>query len=69
LAGGGWLSERPADSDDIRELQNVIERAVIIADSETLSIDERWLPRRQPPSTLGSTIRATSIDKRRFRSL
>jgi formate hydrogenlyase transcriptional activator len=28
---------------NIRELQNVIERAVIIADSETLSIDERWL--------------------------
>ena len=28
---------------NIRELQNVIERAVIIADSDTLAIDERWL--------------------------
>jgi PAS domain S-box-containing protein len=28
---------------NIRELQNVIERAVIIADSEVLSIDESWL--------------------------
>ena len=28
---------------NIRELQNVIERAVIIADSETLAIDARWL--------------------------
>jgi formate hydrogenlyase transcriptional activator len=28
---------------NIRELQNVIERAVIIADSDTLVIDDRWL--------------------------
>jgi formate hydrogenlyase transcriptional activator len=28
---------------NIRELQNVIERAVILADSDTLSIDEKWL--------------------------
>ena len=36
---------------NIRELQNVVERAVIVCDSETLSIDERWLsgrPRRPP---------------------
>ena len=97
---------------NIRELQNVIERAVIISDSETLSIDERWLSRRSPkpvaaddqpvitlatqrrdvieaalkdscgrvagpfgaatrlgvpPSTLESTIKALSIDKRRFK--
>ena len=28
---------------NIRELQNVVERAVIVADSDTLTIDERWL--------------------------
>ena len=28
---------------NIRELQNIIERAVILADSDTLAIDERWL--------------------------
>jgi formate hydrogenlyase transcriptional activator len=28
---------------NIRELQNVIERAVILSDSDTLSIDARWL--------------------------
>jgi formate hydrogenlyase transcriptional activator len=33
---------------NIRELQNVIERAVIIADSDTLAIDERWLAGRAP---------------------
>jgi formate hydrogenlyase transcriptional activator len=36
---------------NIRELQNVIERAVIVSDSDTLSLDSRWLPGRpaQPP--------------------
>jgi transcriptional regulator with GAF, ATPase, and Fis domain len=32
---------------NIRELQNVIERAVIVSDSDTLSIDERWLSGRR----------------------
>jgi formate hydrogenlyase transcriptional activator len=27
----------------VRELQNVIERAVIVSDTDALSIDERWL--------------------------
>jgi len=31
---------------NIRELQNVIERSVIICDSENLSVDESWLGRR-----------------------
>jgi formate hydrogenlyase transcriptional activator len=31
---------------NIRELQNVIERAVILCDSETLSIDESWLTKQ-----------------------
>jgi formate hydrogenlyase transcriptional activator len=31
---------------NIRELQNVIERAVIVSDTNTLSIDERWLVQR-----------------------
>jgi PAS domain S-box-containing protein len=33
---------------NIRELQNVIERAVIVCDSETLSIDAQWLSGRVP---------------------
>jgi len=31
---------------NIRELQNVIERSVIVCDSENLSVDESWLARR-----------------------
>src|SRR5262249_28667898 len=33
---------------NIRELQNVIERSVIICETEIFSIDESWLP-HQPP--------------------
>lgn len=33
---------------NIRELQNVIERSVIICDSENLTVDESWLARPEP---------------------
>jgi len=35
---------------NIRELQNVIERSVIVCESGTFSVDESWLS-RQPPAT------------------
>jgi transcriptional regulator with GAF, ATPase, and Fis domain len=35
---------------NIRELQNVIERSVIICDSENLSVDESWFGRRAAPA-------------------
>ncbi len=34
---------------NIRELQNVIERSVIVSDSQTFSVDESWLSRRPAP--------------------
>lgn len=37
---------------NIRELQNVMERAVILCDGETLSIDEAWLRPRTPKPAL-----------------
>ena len=43
---------------NIRELQNVIERAVIVCNSDTLSIDARWLSGRSlqtPPMASLST--------------
>jgi len=48
---------------NIRELQNVIERAVIVGDSDTLSIDPRWLAGRSlgpaPVARLSSGTLAT----------
>ena len=35
---------------NIRELQNIVERAVIVSNAETLFVDDRWLPRRAGPS-------------------
>jgi PAS domain S-box-containing protein len=35
---------------NIRELQNVIERSVILCETEIFSIDESWLPQQQPPA-------------------
>ena len=48
---------------NIRELQNIIERAVIVCDSDTISIDARWLSGRSattPPlvSLTGGTLAA-----------
>lgn len=37
---------------NIRELQNVIERSVVVCDSETLSVDESWLGGRASTSQL-----------------
>src|SRR6266516_4603107 len=34
---------------NIRELQNVIERSVILCETETFSIDENWLPQQPQP--------------------
>lgn len=46
---------------NIRELQNVIERAVILCEGETFSVDETWLRRQVPvargrPSTLNRVL-------------
>ena len=35
---------------NIRELQNVVERAVIVSDGEQLTVDSRWLAGRSTPS-------------------
>src|SRR6266446_2034173 len=48
---------------NIRELQNVIERAVILCDTDTLSVDESWLPRSPlaawaPDSRLTEAVQA-----------
>ena len=51
---------------NIRELQNVIERAVIVSDSDTLSIDERWLSGRRsaPPPAPVATMNTLALQER-----
>jgi PAS domain S-box-containing protein len=51
---------------NIRELQNVIERAVIVCETETLSIDESWLSlaTSQPQGPSGSLGRKSPKDEK-----
>ena len=53
---------------NIRELQNVIERAVILCDGETFSVDETWLPRKsnQLSGRQISSIGVLADDKKEF---
>jgi DNA-binding NtrC family response regulator len=40
---------------NIRELQNVIERAVVLCEGDTLSVDRKWLTGEVPPASPRST--------------
>jgi len=51
---------------NIRELQNVIERAVILCDGETFSVDELWLRSESPrPSAAGQGLARIGADQER----
>jgi formate hydrogenlyase transcriptional activator len=51
---------------NIRELQNVIERAVILCDGNALSVDETWLQRRsnQQPGPTASPVGVLADDRK-----
>ena len=57
---------------NIRELQNVVERAVVLCDSEIFSVDSTWLKRELPsgPSPLNPPLRALGrLDEAKEREL
>jgi formate hydrogenlyase transcriptional activator len=53
---------------NIRELQNVIERSVILCDTETLAVEEAWLPSTFE-SLYGPQPRRTSGEKERIEAV
>jgi formate hydrogenlyase transcriptional activator len=53
---------------NIRELQNVIERAVILNEGEVFSVDETWL-KRQPPRSARPTVALDGALKRQEKEM
>ena len=53
---------------NIRELQNVIERAIILCESETFVVDEAWLKRQAPapPASVALSTGVTADPERRM---
>jgi transcriptional regulator with AAA-type ATPase domain len=53
---------------NIRELQNVIERSVIVSETQTFSVDESWLSRRpsSPDLSIQPNLFSRSLLKRRL---
>ena len=51
---------------NIRELQNLVERAVIVCDSGTLTIDEQWLsgPSSKPRPRLSPQLRTLDMQEK-----
>jgi PAS domain S-box-containing protein len=49
---------------NIRELQNVIERSVILCETETFSIDETWLPQQPQPILMANPESPIELPRR-----
>jgi DNA-binding NtrC family response regulator len=50
---------------NIRELQNIVERSVILCTGDTFSIDEAWLSTQVPNRTDGPALPETLLDQER----
>jgi DNA-binding NtrC family response regulator len=59
------LCERYPWPGNIRELQNIIERSIILCTGDSFSIDEAWLSTQAPVSTAGPALPQTLLDHER----
>jgi len=46
---------------NIRELQNVIERSLILSEAQSFSVDEKWLSQQSPPAQPASELLSLSL--------
>ena len=53
---------------NIRELENVLQRAIILSPGTTLALGDAWMPSSQPPST-GCGVTLIEIEKRHIRTV
>jgi PAS domain S-box-containing protein len=60
------LFEKYAWPGNIRELQNVIERAVILADNDCFAVDPNWLPVNSPAAARSPTLRIDLTERERI---
>jgi transcriptional regulator with GAF, ATPase, and Fis domain len=55
---------------NIRELQNVIERSIILSSADVFSVDEQWLPKRTSPQvSRAETSPALNVEARSEREI
>ena len=54
---------------NIRELQNVIERSIILSSADVFSVDELWLSKRTSPPSRVETSPALNVEPRSEREI
>ena len=54
---------------NIRELENVLQRAIILSPGSTLALGDAWMPSTQPVSAAAAGVTLVEIEKRHIRTV